>query len=400
MYSDILKRKQKEWNCPDLMNGSKSMRGSKIPFSSPLLTWMTYGGVPRNKVTEFFGLPSSGKTTTCIDVCKNAVELFKLEYNNKLNELRDKLAKGDKSAQGAISDLEDSGPKKVLYVDLEHAFDNEWATTLGIKDSDIDIMQPPDVVAEDILQTVQEIIETGEVGLIVLDSIPSLVPKAELEKKFGERTVAALAGLLTVFCRKIVPLLTRYETTMILINQVRENMDNPYVVKTPGGEAVKFYSCLRMQFQSGSPVDFLGNELPKSAENPAGYLVQAKIQKQKSAPNDRKNGSYYLMIDSGIRSDMDYAILAVKKYGIIRKSGAWFAFTDPFTGEIIENEGKQVKVNGMAAVFDYLQNNSEYYQMLKTYIMNDINGVSNEVEASESENLLMFGGEDVNKIVQ
>lgn len=382
-YADIIKRKQREWNSPNLMEGANQMRSAKIPFSSPLLSWMTYGGVPRNKITEFFGAPSSGKTTTCIDVCKNAVQVFKSEHEAAMQSLRDEIAKGNKSAQSQLEDLQEQGPKKVLYIDLEHAFDTQWAKTLGIEDSDIDIMQPPDVVAEDILQTTQELIETGEIGLMVLDSLPSLVPKSELEKKFGERTVASLAGLLTIYCRKIVPLLTRYETTMIFINQIRENMDNPYVVKTPGGEAVKFYSCLRILFQSGSPVDFLGNELPKSSENPSGYLVQAKVQKQKSAPNDRKSGSYYLMIQSGIRADMDYAILAVKKYDIIHKSGAWFTLTDPTTGEIMEKDGKAVKLNGMSAVFDYLQTNPEYYAKLKTYIMNDINGATSDPEISE-----------------
>lgn len=377
-YADIIKRKQREWNCPNLMDSSNSMRSAKIPFSSPLLSWMTYGGIPRNKITEFFGAPSSGKTTTCIDVCKNAVKLFKEEHEAALQQFRDEISKGNKAAQSQLEDLQERGPKKVLYIDLEHAFDAQWAKTLGIDNSDIDIMQPPDVVAEDILQTLQELIETGDIGVAVLDSIPSLVPRAELEKKYGERTVAALAGLLTVFCRKVVPLLTRYETTLILINQVRENMDNPYVVKTPGGEAVKFYSCLRILFQSGNPVDFLGNELPKSTENPSGYIVQAKVQKQKSAPNDRKSGSYYLMIQSGIRADMDYAILAVKKYGIIKKAGAWFTLTNPDTGEVLENDGKLVKLNGMAAVFDYLQTHPDYYDSLRTYIMNDINGTSSD----------------------
>lgn len=378
-YSDIIKRKMKEWDCPSLMNGAEVERAKKIPFSSPLMNYCTYGGIPRNKITEFFGEPSGGKSTTAVDISKNAINIFQKEFEDKVEELRDSIANGNKLAKSELDDLTESGPKKVFYLDLEHSFDKAWSRTLGIDDSTIDIMQPPDVVAEDILQTVLEIIETGEVGLIVLDSLPSLVPKSELDKKLGERTVAALSGLLSVFYRKVIPLLTRYETTMLVINQIRDNMDNPYVVNTPGGKAPKFYATLRINFRIGHPVDFLGNELPVNTEDPAGYIINAKITKQKGAPFDRKNGTYYLMCKSGIRPDFDYAQLAIKKYGIIRKAGAWFTLLVPSTGEVLEDEsGNPVKLNGLAKVYDYLQSNTAYFEQLKTYIVDDINGTNSD----------------------
>ncbi len=385
-YLDMINKKKKEWDCESLMDSAKAKRGPKIPFSSPLLNYSTYGGIPRNMITEFFGAPGGGKSTTAIDICKNACELFAQEHEERIDFLRDKSSKGDKLAKAELDDLISLGPKRVLYIDLEHSFDGAWATTLGITDEyPIDIMQPPDVVAEDILQTVQELIESDQLGLVVLDSIPSLIPKQELEKKFGERTVASLAGLLTVFCRKIVPILTRYNTTLLVINQIRDNMDNPYVVNTPGGQALKFYCSLRIQFRVGSPVDFLGNELPASTENPAGYIVTAKIAKQKSAPWDRRNGTYYLMAQSGIRIDMDFAKLAVQQ-NIIRKSGAWYTLCNPFTGEILEDaEGKVVKVNGMAKVYDFIQNNSQYYKMLKKYLTDFINGIDPVDDTLEKE---------------
>ena len=374
-YADIIKKKQKEWDAPQLMSGADIDRSGKIPFSSPLLNWATYGGIPRNKITEFHGAPGGGKTSTAVDICKNAVKLFKQEHEDKVAEMRSKVSSGKKEFAGPLEDLIDQGPKKVFYLDLEHAFDKKWSQTLGLEGSDIEIMQPPDIPAEDILQTLQELIETGELGMVVLDSLPSLVPKAELEKKYGERTVASLAGLLNVFMRKIVSILTRYECTLLMINQIRDNMDNPYVVNTPGGNAPKFYASLRMLFRLGTPVDFVGNELPASTENPAGYIVNAKIVKQKSAPNDRKLGTYYLMTQTGIREDFDYAKLAVTKYGIIRKNSAWFTMCDPETGEILQNEsGAALKVNGMAKVFEYLQSNPQYYEKVKQFINNDIYG--------------------------
>lgn len=383
-YSAIISRCKKEWNCESLMDGAKSVRGNKIPFSSPMMNYATYGGVPRNAMTEFYGEPSGGKSTTAIDICKSACDIFKQEHEAELASLREFASRGNKSAQGELEDLQERGPRKVLYLDLEHSFDRAWASTLGIVDTDIDIMQPPNIVAEDLLQTTLNIIETGEIGLIVLDSIPSLVPRAVLEKKLGERTVASLAGLLTTFCTKVIPLLTRYETTLILINQIRANMDNPYVPKTPGGEAIKFYSSLRIYFKIGTPVDFLGNELPMSTENPAGYIVNAKLTKQKTAPHDRKNATYYLMTQSGIRPDYDYAKLAITKYNIIRKAGAWFTITDPTTGVVLEEEGRPVKVNGLAKVYDYLQTHPEYYEKLKAFIWSDISNKPAEMDVAES----------------
>ena len=363
------------------MDGAHREIGKKLPFSSPLLNYSTYGGIPRNAVTEFYGAPSGGKSSSAVDICKNATGIFKKEYDDKIAELRELANNGNKSALVEIEELEEHGPKKILYLDLEHSFDSAWSKTLGIDDYGIDVMQPPDVVAEDILQTVLEIIETGEIGLIVLDSIPSLIPRAVFEKKLGERTVSALAGLLTTFFTKVIPLLTRYETTLLIINQIRANMDNPYVPRTPGGEALKFYCSLRMQFQIGSPVDFVGNELPNKSENPAGYIINAKITKQKTAPWDRRNGSYYLMTKSGIRVDMDFCQLAINKYGVIKKGGAWFTICDPFTGEVIIDEvsGKPLKINGVAKVLEFLQNDKAYYEKLKKFIIADIEGNPNSV---------------------
>lgn len=384
-YADIIKKKKKDWDCEYLMDGAKAKIGDKIPFSSPLVNWSTYGGVPRDKFAEFFGKEGGGKSTTAVDVCKHAIDIFKAEYQNKVNLLREQISNGDKQAASKLIEVEEYGPKKVLYIDLENGFDGAWAHTLGIDESDIELMQPPQVTAEEMLQTIQEIICTGEVGFIVLDSIPSLVTQKELDKKYGEATVAPLAGLMTNFMRKVNPLLMRYDCTMILINQLRDNLNNPYVQNTPGGRAVKFYSALRMEFRLGAPVDFLGNELPMKTEDPAGYLICVTVVKQKTAPFDRKNSEYRLMCQSGIRPEFDFTLLAVNKYGFIKKAGAWFNVTDPYTGEQLFEDDKPVKLHGLAKVYDYLNENHDYYEKMKKYILDDINGVTeDEPELNES----------------
>lgn len=385
-YSDILKKCAKDWACPDLMESVNKTGGRKIPFSSPSLNWATYGGVPRAALTEFYGVPGGGKSTSSIDLCKNSLQLFNKEYTEEIAELQKKVSSGKKEYKAQLADLQDRGPKKVLYIDLEHSFDKKWASILGITNTEIDIMQPPDVSAESILQSIQEIICTGEVGLIVLDSIPSLVSQKELDKKYGEASVAPIAGLMTTFCRKITQLLMRYDCTMIFINQLRANIVNPYVDQTPGGEAIKFYSSLRLAFKLGKPLDALGNELPQKAENPAGYLIDVQLKKQKSAPFDRKLATYYLMAQSGLRVDFEYANLALSKYDIIQKKGAWFTICNPETKEPLEDaDGNIVKLNGMAKVYDYLQANPEYYQNMCEYILNDINSNGMDIASSSDE---------------
>ena len=368
-FDEIIEKCKKEWKCPDLME--RKSRGKKLPFSSPGVNYSTYGGIPRGQITEFFGEPGGGKSTTAIDIAKNSLQIFKKEYEDEIQILSENQKTRDDRIR--LAELEESGPRKILYIDLEHSFDVEWSKTLGIADLDIALMQPPDVPAEDLLQKVQDLVVSNQVGLIVLDSIPSLVTRAELEKKYGERTVASLAGLLTVFMRKIVANLQRYNTTLLLINQLRDNMDNPYQVNTPGGKAVKYFSTLRMQFTLGNPIDFLGNELPKRTSDPAGYIINTHIVKQKSAPNDRKDASYYLLSRSGIKPEMDYAQLAISKYGIIKKSGAWFSICDPNTGEILEDKDRKVmKLQGLPKVYDFLETNSDYFNELKDFIEKDI----------------------------
>lgn len=376
-FESLIKKASKDWKAPHMMEVAP--KGKKLPFSSPLLNWATYGGIPRYKITELFGDYGSGKSTTSLDLCKNAIEVFQSEWEEELVGLRES---GTKESKVRVAELEELGPRKVLYIDLEHSFDNSWAKTMGVDMDALQVMQPPDTPAEQILELLKNLVTTNETGLIILDSLPSLVTEAELGKKFGERTVASVAGLLTSFTRKIVPLLPRHGSTLVVINQIRENFDNPFDVKTPGGKSVPFYAALRLQCMMGNPIDMLGNDLPQRTEDPAGYLMKVRVRKQKSAPFDRKNASYYLLCDSGIKPSMDYGKLAIDSYGIIKKSGSWFTVCDPETGEIIEEDGSPERIQGQANVYDYIESHPEYYSKLKAFVDRDINGEDPDDEVS------------------
>ena len=106
-YAEIIKKCIKDWDCPDLMESVNNTGGKKIPFSSPSLNWATYGGVPRGCLTEFFGPPGGGKTTTAIDVCKNALDIFNNEFTEEVLKLQALVAEGKKDAKSQLQDLND-----------------------------------------------------------------------------------------------------------------------------------------------------------------------------------------------------------------------------------------------------------------------------------------------------
>ena len=133
-YLDIINQAKKTWNAPDMMDTANKSASDKIRFSSPLMTYCTYGGIPRNRITEFYGEPGSGKSSSAVDICKNAYQIFQVEYVERCNELKKKINSGSKEAKADYLILQESGPKKILYIDLEHSFDRAWSDTLGIKE--------------------------------------------------------------------------------------------------------------------------------------------------------------------------------------------------------------------------------------------------------------------------
>ena len=379
-YAEIIKKCKKDWECPDLMDSVNKVSGEKIPFSSPSLNYITYGGIPKVGLTHFYGFEGGGKSTTAMDLCKSAYILFANDFNKEVAELEEKIAAGKKEYKPVLADLKERGPKKILYIDIEHTFDRKWGNVLGLTEI-LDVMQTPNVTGEEVLNKLYDIIETGEMGLVILDSVPSLIPATEMKKKIGDRTVAALAGLMTEFSRRINPILFRGTCALVLINQQRENMDNPYVDRVPGGRAIRFYASLELSFRRGNPLDFLGNELPQKTENPAGYKIIVTVKKQKSAPFDRRLGEYYLMSKTGLRVDFEFIQLAITKYDIIHKQGGWYYMYDPYTREIIMKDDKELKVNGLAKVYEYCQLDKELYDTYCKFILEDINNNGLTIDA-------------------
>lgn len=335
--------------------GVPHIKVPKIPFSSPRANYMLYGGIPRGRIIEFFGEEGGGKTTTALDIVGNAQKLFENENEKEVEKLKSQ-SKLTKQQNERLDYLLATGSKKVVYVDCENTLDIEWAMKLGVDVESMYLLKPQAQSAEEIFQMIYDMIETGEVGLVVIDSLGVMVSQQTLEKTMEEKTYAGISQALTTFTNKTTPLLSKMDCTVIAINQMRQDMNNPYsMYKTPGGQAWKHGCSVRMMFQKGQYFDKNGKDATRSIENPAGNKVNMKIVKTKCCKPDRLNGFYTLNYDTGIDALCDLIEVALN-FGLIIQQGAWYQFADIDTGEIIKDEmGDDIKIQGKPRVVEYLK---------------------------------------------
>lgn len=317
--TDLIKETNKKAKTSVVSFGISEYSFSRIPFTSPRMNYCTFGGLPMGKLIEFFGEEHGGKTTTALDIISNY---------QKMDDAR-----------------------KVLYIDAENTLDTEWAEKLGVDLSEDKFIsfKPTSQSAEEIFQFILDAVETDEVGLWVLDSIPALSSAQELDKTMEEKTYAGISGPLSVFSRRAEKMCHEHNCTGIGINQLRDDLAAMYAgaTKTPGGRAWKHFCAVRMQFTKGKYIDESGNDLNQRAESPAGNYVLMSMVKNKCCPPTRRTGFYTLNYDIGVDYLKDLVDVAMR-YGLINKSGAWYTIYDVETGEQLE------KVQGMAQVYNYL----------------------------------------------
>jgi recombination protein RecA len=254
------------------------------------------GGIPRGRVTEIFGAEASGKTTLAQHIIAEAQKL------------------------GGLA----------VYVDAEHALDTNYAANCGVKIEDLRISQPDN--GEEALGITEELVRSGAVDLIVIDSVAALVPRAEIEGEMGDTHVGLQARLMSQALRKLVAAISKSHTAVVFVNQLREKVGiifgSPEV--TPGGRALKFYSSVRIDLRR---IDSL-----KQGSEVVGTRVRARIVKNKMAPPFRsaefdimfKHGKY------GISKEGDIIDLGVV-LGIIKKAGTFFTYGDLKLGQGREN---------------------------------------------------------------
>ena len=308
----------------------------KVPFSSPRLNYMLYGGLPMGRMIEFAGPEKSGKTTTALDMVKQCQLKFKKENQGR----------------------------KVCFVDSENTFDVEWATKLGVNVDDLILIRPQEQYAEQIFDIMKAVVETGEVGLIVLDSVAQLVGKNAISEDIEKKQYGGIAMPLTKFCNIVVPLLGKYNCMCIMINQVREDLNNQYnEFITPGGRGFKHNCSVRLMFRQGSFIDVNNRELTRGAENPAGNLVKVHIEKSKICRSDRRTGFYTLNYLNGIDYLSD-TIDVLLQLGAINQRGAYFDLLNVETGEVLYDG----KIQGKPALLKLLREDPELFKKLQDQI--------------------------------
>lgn len=333
--NDVLKNISKKYGDSVAKFGADDLSiDGVLSLGSPMIDYCLYGGVPEGRIIEFSGAEGSGKTSTSFLV---AASYCKEELKRNPDN-----------------------PRSIIFLDNEGTLDPTWAKVFGY-DLSVDapvktiVIRPEGQNAEEIFDMALDFLRTGEVGLLIFDSIATLVPAQIADESMEKYQMGGIAKSLTRFANTALGLLRKYKATLVAINQVRENMSaygNP--ITTPGGRAWKHACSSRLMFKRGDFFDEDGNKLTTSAESPAGHIVNVAVLKTKTSKWDRKGGSYRLNYAKGIDILSD-TIEAALHFGLIDNSvQGSFKIIDPETGNIkLDSEGNEIKIRGRKNVADY-----------------------------------------------
>lgn len=313
----------------------------RIPFSSPRLNYMTFGGLPLGHVMEFSGPEGSGKTSTAFDIIKNAQHKFKQEAEENGVEER-----------------------KVVFMDVEGTFDYAWATKFGVDTSKIIRLKMAGWPASEVLNALLETMKSPEVGLAVLDSIAAMPADQLADKSVGDKIYGGIALPLQNFTNQVKRYLVENNSMVICINQVRDNLNSMFGgTTTPGGRGFKHACSVRLEFRKGKFIDENNKELTSNAENPAGNLINVVVLKSKVFPSTRRVGYYTIKYVSGPDLLNDYIEVGLQ-VGVINQRGAYFDIVDPQTGEILNDN----KIQGKVSLRTVLEERSEWLKLIDTII--------------------------------
>ncbi|MBI3120228.1 MAG: recombinase RecA [Candidatus Kerfeldbacteria bacterium] len=245
-------------------------------------------GVPRGRIVEIYGPESSGKTTL---------------------------------AQHIIAEVQRRG-EVAAFIDAEHAFDPEYARKVGVNIKELLVSQPD--TGEDALEILETLVRSNAVGVVVVDSVAALTPRAEIEGEMGEAQMGLQARLMSQALRKLAGVVSKTKTIVIFINQIRMKIGvffgNPET--TTGGNALKFYASVRVEIRRSAQI--------KQGEQVIGNRTKVKIVKNKVAPPFRVT-EFDIMYNQGIDIAGDILETAVK-YNVVQKSGNSYAFKDAKLG--------------------------------------------------------------------
>lgn len=393
---EVLGKINKEFKKELAIKGIGELVIKRIPFTSPRLNYETYGGIPRGRISMFAGKESSGKSTTALDIVKNAQLTFQKEWEDELNECNAFVEEnGSKRSYKSQVDekkerakfLEKRGPLKIVYFDAEGTIDSDWARKLGVDVDNVYLVRLHTQTAEQFLDQVMRVIrDTDDVGLVVIDSIAVLVPQLTHGESFEQKAMGGNAKVVTDFVNEACPVLGEKDIACVIINQARDDFKNPYAdFSIPCGNGLKLASSLILTFQKGKLLDAAGNEQKNSFETPQGNIVWVRIQKTKICKPDRRVGFYTLSYDYGIDVVADLIPMAVE-LGVVKKAGAWFSIINPNNGELLTYEdGEVIKFQGQINLMNFLRETPEVFNFINDYVMAKITGKEEDILAVDAE---------------
>lgn len=342
---DILKSINKKYGDKVMTVGVEDLTNyGTLSLGSPGLDFCLYNSFPERRIVEFCGAEGSGKTTTAY--------LLAAAYQRKERERNPEA------------------PRGILFVDLECGADPTWAIKMGYDMNATDVitvrLTGSDMAAEHIFDVIINMVKSGEIGLIILDSLNMLVPLQVFDESLEKKEMGGIAKPLGDFVRRIKGLLIKYNCTLVGINQLRENIGgygNP--LTTSGGRGWKHGCDVRMMFKKSAFFDDDGNELKSTAESPAGYIMEAAVLKTKVCKWDRKLGRAYINYDRGVDIMQD-TIEVATYFGLIDNSvQGTFKIVDPDTGEVMCDEnGDPIKIRGKRNVKPYFEQNTVLWRKL------------------------------------
>lgn len=322
---DVLKTLNKQFGEGSIMmlGEAPKMDIEVIPSGSFSLDCaLGIGGYPRGRIVEIYGPESSGKTTLAIH---------------------------------AVAEAQKMG-LQAAYIDVENAFDKEYAAKLGVNVNKLLFAQPN--CGEDALEITDKLVGSGKIGIIVVDSVAALVPRQELEGAMGETKIGLLARLMSQSLRKLIGTVSKANCLCIFINQIREKIGvlfgNPET--TSGGNALKFYASQRIEVRKSTAI--------KDGDDAIANLTKCKVVKNKVAPPFRK-AEFEILFGKGINKMAEIADTAVS-LDIIQKSGSWFSY-----------EGGKI-CQGRAKLLELLEDNHEFVEELEKQIKDALSKTDNE----------------------